>query len=87
VSSFGEQVRNYRQTRALSLRDVAARSGLSKAHVWDIERGYQENPTVESVCRLAVAFGVKPDELLQFAVADCIKRLDQFETGSAAEGF
>jgi transcriptional regulator with XRE-family HTH domain len=76
VTLLGEAIKEYRRARALSLRDVAGRSGLSKAHVWDIECGCQKNPTVESVCRLAVAFSVTPDELLGFAVADCTKRLE-----------
>jgi hypothetical protein len=37
------------------------------------------------MCRLAVAFGVKPGELLQFAVADCIKRLSELEEEPQAQ--
>lgn len=56
-------VRRYRQERALSLGDLARRSGLSKQTVSKIEQGVG-NPTVETLALLGEALQVPPQRLL-----------------------
>ncbi len=41
-----------------SLQDVATAVGVSKAHVWELEKGRAENPSMALVTRLADHFGV-----------------------------
>lgn len=41
-----------------SLRDVADAVGVSKAHIWELERGRTDNPSMALVTRLADHFGV-----------------------------
>lgn len=41
-----------------SLQDVATAVGVSKAHIWEIEKGRADNPSMGLVTRLADHFGV-----------------------------
>lgn len=56
-------VRRYRIERAMSLGDLARRSGLSKQTLSKIEQGVG-NPTVETLSQLAVALDVSTRRLL-----------------------
>lgn len=54
------------KTRArlgLSLQAVADRAGLSKSHVWDLEKGRSANPTIATAVAVARALGVSLDYL------------------------
>ena len=46
-----------RETRGLSLADVAGRSGIDKAALSRLENGQQPNPTVSTLARYAWALG------------------------------
>lgn len=47
-----------RLQRKESLQDVANAVGVSKAHIWEIEKGRTDNPAMALVKRLADHFGV-----------------------------
>lgn len=47
-----------------SLQKLADRSGLSKAHVWEMEQGRSKNPTVSSLLAIGRATGRSVSELL-----------------------
>jgi transcriptional regulator with XRE-family HTH domain len=64
VAVIAERVAFYRRERDLSLDEVAERAGMSKSHVWEIEKGRQRNPTVRAVRDLARAFGVSMSAIL-----------------------
>jgi antitoxin component HigA of HigAB toxin-antitoxin module len=51
-------LREHRQNLGLSLDDVAKAAGLSKGHVWDMERRNAKNYTVDTIHRLAIALGI-----------------------------
>ncbi len=53
----GRAVKQRRETAGLSLRMLAARSGISASMISDIERG-AKSPTVATIARLAEALGV-----------------------------
>jgi transcriptional regulator with XRE-family HTH domain len=59
----------------MSLQQVADAVGISKAHVWNLEKGLSENPSVELVVRLA--------ELFRVRVADLVGENPQAEDESA----
>ena len=61
AKTIAERCSALRKDRDLSLQDVADRAGLSKSHIWDLESGRSRNPTVDTVLRLARAFGVSLD--------------------------
>jgi transcriptional regulator with XRE-family HTH domain len=59
----GRAVKQQREAAGLSLRMLAARSGISSSMISDIERG-AKSPTVTTVVRLAQALGVSAAALI-----------------------
>ena len=53
-----------RRERGESLQDVADAVGVSKAHVWELEKGRSANPSFDLVRRLAAHFAVTTEALL-----------------------
>lgn len=64
MERFQERIRTTRQARKMSLDDLAAASGFTKSHVWELEKGRSRNPTVRAVWGLSSALGVTPAWLL-----------------------
>jgi transcriptional regulator with XRE-family HTH domain len=69
---FGDHVRQLREERCLedsafSLRQVAARCGITPAYLSRVERGEVAPPGEETVMRLAASLGEDPDVLLALA--------------------
>ena len=58
-----EKLRELRTERALSLRELAAASGLSHNTIWQLETG-SGGAHQRTVRKLAEAFGVTPRELM-----------------------
>ncbi len=65
---FSNMVRDCRAKQALSLQQVADAAGLTKAHVWELERGKRVNPTVQTLAGLADVFQISPATLLRAAI-------------------
>lgn len=61
--SLAERLYELRQMKGDSLQKVADAVGVSKAHVWDMEKGRTSNPSFELVQKLADFFGVSPAAL------------------------
>jgi transcriptional regulator with XRE-family HTH domain len=61
---IGSNVKKYREMRGLSLPDLAARAGVSKAFLWEIESGKSRRPGAEVLLRIAEALNVAITELL-----------------------
>jgi transcriptional regulator with XRE-family HTH domain len=64
--SFGQAVRNRRQTLGLSQEELAWRGGLNRSYVTDIERGAR-NPSLRTIGRLAEALQMPLYALLREA--------------------
>lgn len=62
--SFAERLNRLRLAKSMSLQQVADAVGLSKAHVWNLEKGIADNPSIEVLVKLA--------ELFRVGVADLI---------------
>lgn len=62
--SFGETLNRLRIAKRLSLQDVATAVGISKAHVWNLEKGESDNPSIELVIKLADLFRVRVADLV-----------------------
>lgn len=84
MSRLGNHIKNLRENAGLSLQDVADRAAVSKAYVWEIESGPTSNPTIKSLCCLAVALDCLPDELTATAVSDC---MDTLRVGTSQHKF
>jgi XRE family transcriptional regulator of biofilm formation len=55
---IGKNVKKYRELRDYTLPDLAARAGVSKAFLWEIETGNSKRPGAELLYKIAEALGV-----------------------------
>jgi transcriptional regulator with XRE-family HTH domain len=55
---LGAKISELRLKSRQSLQDVADAIGVSKAHIWELEKGRTDNPSMALVTRLADHFGV-----------------------------
>ena len=60
---FSQRIASLRKERGWRRAEVAARAGVSRGYIWDLEEGRRE-PRAENVLRFAEAFGVHADYLL-----------------------
>ena len=56
--SLGIRIAELRRSKGESLQQVGDAVGVSKAHIWEIEKGRADNPAMALVTRLADHFGV-----------------------------
>lgn len=56
--TLADKLRNLRSKSKESLQAVADAIGVSKAHVWELETGRSQNPSIDMLQRLAKHFGV-----------------------------
>lgn len=61
---FGPWLRQVRQSRGMSLRELAAKADLSTSYLSDLENGRRGAPTAPVLARLADALDVSADVLL-----------------------
>src|SRR5215203_5924192 len=55
---LGARITKLRMEKRESLQDVADEVQVSKAHIWELEKGRTDNPSMGLVTRLADHFGV-----------------------------
>jgi transcriptional regulator with XRE-family HTH domain len=55
---LGSRISELRLKNGQSLQEVAEAVGVSKAHIWELEKGRTDNPSMALVTRLADHFGV-----------------------------
>jgi transcriptional regulator with XRE-family HTH domain len=56
--SLGARLTRLRLAKGQSLQEVADAVGVSKAHIWELEKGRTYNPSMALVSRLADHFGL-----------------------------
>ena len=56
--SLGLRIGELRRQKRESLQQVGNAVGVSKAHIWELEKGRTDNPSMALVTRLANHFGV-----------------------------
>lgn len=61
---FARKLHDLRIAKRLSLQDVANAVGISKAHVWNLEKGITGNPSMDLVLKLAELFRVRVADLV-----------------------
>jgi len=67
MSSFAEYMRNLREGQKLSVREAAAKSGVSVSYITQIENERRKTPSPEVLKRLAPAYNVPVRDLLKAA--------------------
>ena len=55
---IGDNIKKYRELRSLTLPDLAARAGVSKAFLWEIESGNSKRPGAETLYKISEELGV-----------------------------
>jgi len=61
---LSKTIASLRAGRGYSLQDLANHTGLSKTHIFDIERGASTNPSLSTIEILASALNVSPAYLV-----------------------
>lgn len=61
--SLSTKLRELRASKKVSLQAVADAIGVSKPHVWELEKGKTRNPSLELLKKLAKYYGVTIDFL------------------------
>ncbi|MER8577649.1 helix-turn-helix domain-containing protein [Mesorhizobium sp. M1423] len=56
--ALAERIAELRRSRDESLQDVADKVGVTKTHIWELERGRTKNPSLSVIQGLADHFGV-----------------------------
>lgn len=62
--SFASKLHDLRIAQRLSLQDVADAVGVTKAHIFNLEKGKTRNPSMELVVKLADLFRVRVADLV-----------------------
>lgn len=60
----GEKLKAMRLERGMTQRQVAIACDLTQETIKNLERGHQDNPTLETLKKLADCYGVKVSDLL-----------------------
>lgn len=66
--ALGRRITELRMDKGQSLQQVADAVGVSKAHIWELEKGLTDNPSMALVTRLADHFGVSVSFLVGEAI-------------------
>lgn len=64
MSGFGVRLRTFRMKKGLSLQLLADKVGATKAHIWEMEQGRSQNPSLTLLTALARALDVPIKELV-----------------------
>lgn len=57
LHQLASQLKKAREAANISLNDLAEKSGVDRGAIWKLESGRHENPTVETLSKLARALG------------------------------
>jgi transcriptional regulator with XRE-family HTH domain len=66
LDALGDTIRELREIRGWSIRDLSERSGVGRANICEHEN-HNQHPSLPSLAKIADAFDAKPSELLKDA--------------------
>ncbi len=64
IIGLGQSLRRLRKAKGISLRVAAEAIGVSKPHLWELEKGKTDNPTIKLLKNLARYYEVNVYELM-----------------------
>lgn len=94
---IAKTIKARRAELGFSLQDVADATGLSKAHVWDLERGASSDPKVTTLLAVSDALRMSLSQTLgaeisqpllsreELELIQCHRRIFHFHTGESNE--
>lgn len=68
--TFGERLRRLRESKKLTLQNVADAVGCTKAYIWELEKKDGQRPSAERVYALAKVLGVTMEDLMGKSIPD-----------------
>ena len=71
MAKLGGTVALLRQKERMSIREFAKKAGLNHSDIFRLENGNTTNPSIFLIARLAKAFGLTVDELMNFNAKEC----------------
>jgi len=66
LDALGDTIKELREIRGWSIRDLSERAGVGRANVCEYEN-YNQHPELKSLAKIAAAFDARPSELLDDA--------------------
>ncbi len=64
IQRFAKNMKKLREAKGLSQGDIYRATGIDRAYISNLEAGKQ-NPTLETIAKIAEALGVSSDQLLK----------------------
>ena len=68
----GEKIKEYREKKGMTIIELSNQAGISKSYISSIERGIQQNPSIQILDKLSTALGITLDQVL-----DCKPDIDE----------
>lgn len=66
---FRWMIKETREHQGMSLSEAAKLIGCTKSHLWDLERGSSDNPTIKTLAGIACAYDLDLGDLATAAAA------------------
>jgi XRE family transcriptional regulator, master regulator for biofilm formation len=82
---FGKRLKELRESRGLSLSELAVKSGVAKSYISNMERDKMTNPSLEILTKIASVLEITP-QLLISQDKDVDKGQAELERLAQAEG-
>lgn len=75
---FGDNIRRFREARGLGVNELSRLSGVNASYISALERGEKENPTIQTLEKIADTLGVTLDQIMKSTpvTKDTIKKWD-----------
>jgi len=61
---IGQRIQFLRKKNALSLTELSSRAGVAKSYLSSIERGLQQNPSIQFLEKISEVLGVSVEDLI-----------------------
>lgn len=62
---IGKRIKELRKKKGISLTELAARSGVSKSYLSNIERDLKKNPSIDVLLKISSVLNVDPYEVIR----------------------
>lgn len=76
---FGEYLKQLREDRKMTLRDVEEKAHISNAYLSQVERGERSTPTMKILIKLAEVYGVKVSVLNNKAEEELKSKIEELK--------